>query len=221
MALVFVAGLIGLRFAGFLLVSQDGLRKSAYLVVLGGDDCYERAAQLVRRGMARQTLLVEPRPKRLVQMGIVPSWGEYAAAELSASGVPSRQITVVPRAPGDQRDDLALLADWLRARPGARVQAGAKGEPEVTVTIVCKEFASRSVRCGCRRYLGASALALSAHVRLFGVRDERYDANNWWRSRTGAKELFLGFIDLAYAASNGNMLGDGPAWDPDRYEREL
>jgi len=171
-----------------------------------GETPGDRAAAFVHEGNGRRILLVEPKPGRLVEAGILPPFEAQELAELAARRVPQGAVTVLGGKARDLWEEARLLDPWLRGNPDARV------------VLLASRFRSRCERYVLRAVLGpeeASRIAVAA------VADRRYDESNWWKSRTGAKEFFAAWVAWAYAWGQGGEHPKPPLWDPDDYERQL
>ena len=132
------------------LVAKDRAGKFQYVVVLGwydapdGDRCYDAAVELCRRQSPCGVLLVEPRPERLVEIGVLPSFESLSRRELRRAACrpmpfPSSAATDAtfgprpgrfgPGAPLDQRGLSFLLCAAFRGPPPVRVGYRARSGP--------------------------------------------------------------------------------------------
>jgi hypothetical protein len=59
-------------------------------------------------------------------------------------------------------------------------------------------------------------------VRIFLIRDRRYDETNWWRSRIGIREVTLGYLRYLHNRMVGRPAPfTPPEWSPESFERRL
>src|SRR3972149_1717876 len=79
-----------------------------------GDRAYAEAAAMYRSDPSRRTLLIEPRPDTVVQIGVLPTFEALSRKELSARGVPPEAVILLPgKAEGDWAEARGL-GNWLR-----------------------------------------------------------------------------------------------------------
>lgn len=195
--------------AGGLVVDDPVVKTDA--VVFGGRNGpfvgipLDEAAELYREDLARRVILIEDASSRLVKEGILPSLDIVVRRELPKRGVPESAITTLQVEARGERDTAAQLQGWLR------------DNPESTVTLLASELWSRGVMWRLRSVLAPDELA---RVRLHALRDERYNVNNWWRSRRGVVELTVSYIALTHSLLVEEADAP-PQWDADEYERDL
>ena len=173
---------------------------------LNGDGlaCYDWAAMLFQKDSSRQVLLSVPPPNRLVQAGVLPSFKETSLRELSDRGVPASAVITIEGNEHDPWQEGRFLEAWLDERPKARV------------LLLCNRFAGRFWR----RVL--DSVLQSEHrdnVAVWALPDPLCDETNWWRTRSGFKNVFNSYVSLLYAWCRR---GDAPQWgwsSPDEYEQ--
>lgn len=185
---------------------DQAARPAGYVLVLDGDRCYDRAAELYHQGAAEQLLLIDWHAGRLVRLGILPSRAAVGRRELLSRGVPNDKVTVVPGGAGQ---------DWQAAR---RLESWLQGQPHARVTALCNRFDSRGKRRILAMVLGES---LAGRLEVYALPDRRFDETNWWRSKTGVKGFFNSAFNLVYDGLRGESAVWGPEWDPDQYEKTL
>ena len=195
-----------LRGLGAILVVDQRPARIDYVLVRGGDGCFDVAAAAYRQQPTRRILLVEPRPGRLVMLGVLPTAVQTARRALEARGVPPEAVDVIDWSPDVPRKGTDRLQAWMH------------DHSEASLLVLCDRFGSRRAR----HFLDAGLEpASAARVAVRGLADRRYDETNWWKSRRGAKALVLHGVALAYAWCRGEQDELPETWDPDRYEREL
>ena len=175
-----------------------------YLLLAGGDHCYDVAADLYHEDSSRRIVLIEPYPNRLVQIGVLPSFEATCRRELAARDVPTHAVELVP---GEAR------GAWARAR---LLQRWMGDRSDVRLVVLCDRFASRYQRFVVDAVLGP---ADAARVAIRGLPDRRYDESNWWKRRRGVKEFVLGSIALTYLWCQGESQATFEQWNPDDYQR--
>jgi hypothetical protein len=171
-----------------------------------GDRCYDWAAELYERDPSRRVLLSVPPPNRLVQTGALPAFEDVSLGELSARGVPFGAVTTIGGNEHDPWVEARSLAAWLRGEPNTRVL-------------------SLSSRFGSSRWSHVVDAVLEAEQRdrvtIWALPDRNCDETNWWQTRSGFKNVFNSYVELAYAWCQGEQ---GPRWEwrsADEYERRF
>src|SRR5579863_6106807 len=99
------------------LVARDQPRRADYLFIHSGDGRFGRAAEAYRGGEAKQILVLERQPTRLVRLGILPSRADECRRELARRGVPEDAIVVIPGAANTPWQMARCLGMWLRDHP--------------------------------------------------------------------------------------------------------
>jgi len=198
-----------LRWFARTLIVDDTRRAATDVLVLDRGHCFDRAAELYHAGLASRLHFIERPTKRLVSLGVVPSWGSQCAGELERRRVPPRAITAIPGI-ADENDA------WQTARCA---RAWLKDHPDDTVRVLCGRFSSGGIRYVMSKTLAADELD---RVVFCGVPDSRYDETNWWQSRSGCREIVAAFFDQAYFRLHGEDCAVLiHPFDPDAFERGL
>lgn len=153
------------------------------LVVFDGDGCCDRAARSFHAGHASTLLLIEPRPRRLQRLGILPSDVELRTQELRRLGVPKDTLVVLPGSAGNDWAAVRRLGTWLSGHPSARV------------TLLCDPFGSRRLSYILHQVLGAEA----SRVGLQPIPPRQYDPANWWQQGAGMNAFAAAYLRLGYA----------------------
>lgn len=169
-----------------------------------GDRCYDWAAELYQRDRSRGVLLSVPPPNRLVETGALPAFEEISLDELSARGVPPEAVTTLDGNEHDPWAEARSLGAWLKEQPNARV------------LLLTSRF-------GSSRWSHVLDTVLEARQRnrvmIWALIDRECDETNWWQTRSGFKNVFNSYVELAYAWFQGEH---GPRWEwrsPDAYEQ--
>ena len=129
-----------------------------YVCVLGWHDrpsgyrCYDTAVQLCRKRPSCGVLVIEPRPERLVEIGVLPSFETLSRRELESRGVPRRAISVLRT---DGCDDWATARDSKRGWPIGRtlVRCCSARNFELPTSDTCWipwSIPSWPLACGCK-----------------------------------------------------------------------
>ncbi len=188
-----------------IIVDQESA-EADYVWIRSGDRCYDVAARLYHQQPARRVLLIERHPERLVQIGVLPSFDEVGLHELEARGVPQEAVLIVPGSARTPWQEARLLRRWMSRRRQPRI------------LLICDRF-----RSAYERFVLDSVLPpdQSGSVTILALPDRRYDEANWWKSRTGLKELFYAYLALGYARLHGEDRLERAHWDPDTYAQRL
>jgi hypothetical protein len=197
--------------AGFLIVDQPADDVN-WIGVIGsergpaGDRRYEAVAELLLKRPSSQILLVELRPSRLEQIGVLPPFAELSRQHLTPLGVPGGKLARI-QADGTSTWAVAhALAAWLPKHPDASLLLH---YPQFRTAHLC--YAIDSVLTP----------AEAARVRIHPLPDGRFDATDWWRSRSG-----FGAFGIAWLLQLQDWLGGGrdpapPQKTADGYQRDF
>jgi hypothetical protein len=169
-----------------------------------GDQCYDWAAKLYERNPRRHILVSVPPPSRLIQTGALPAFQDTSLRELSTRRVPLGAVTTLKGNDHDLWVEAQSLEAWLKEKPNARVLL-------------------LSTRFGSRRWSHVLDTVLQGEhrdrVKIWALGDRNCDETNWWQTRSGFKNVFNSYVELAYAWFQGEH---GLRWEwrtPDEYER--
>jgi hypothetical protein len=188
-----------------LVVNQDpGAATAAF--VASGDGRFQLAAQLVKTNRVEQILIVKPRPRRLVQLGILRPSDEVAIEKLCELGLDRSQIIVLTGDDSGSWRSVRLVSQWLGRRRNAEI------------LVLVDRFESRRYH---RLFDGLVSSSTRGKVRFAALRDGRFDESNWWQSRLGWKRLFDAYFSLVYDVTVGEERQFESVWSPDDYERRL
>jgi hypothetical protein len=194
------------------LIADDPPADAQYLCLRGdefgfdGEDCLDQAATWRRATPAGRILLLEPWPRRIVDIGILPSFEQTARRELGQRGVADDAVVLVRGRAKDEWEEARLLQTWLQERP------------EASIVVLCSRFQS-----GQRRYVLDTVLAPAdaRRVAVRGLADPRYDETNWWKSRSGVKAVMFGWLRLIYAWGRGEDRDVPRRYTADEYQTLL
>jgi hypothetical protein len=209
MLLIVAVGLLYrpvLRTAAGALVVDDPWNGSGDVLIIDGDRCYERAAEILRRSASSRALLIERRPERVVRMGIVRSTGDVGRRELAREGIKESSIDVAPGQAGSDWQLVRILGRWLA------------DHHDTHVVVLCRRFSGRVLQRLVDHLLEPS-IAARVHVR--GLPDEFENETNWWTTRNGIKCVFGAYLRYGYTIAFGENTLDLEDWNPDEYERSL
>jgi hypothetical protein len=150
---------------------RDPLERADLILPLyhDGDTVPFAAAELYRRGYARQVAVWRTRPTRLEALGLLPPPHEIWRRVLEAEGVPPEAIVVIGSKIVTEVEPAGDVAAFLRSREKARV------------IVVASAPLSRLSRHHLRRGLTGSPIEL----RMYPVWPREFDERTWWRSRRG------------------------------------
>jgi hypothetical protein len=207
LALIFVFRKAVLTGMASLLVVDDPIQQSDYLLVLGGDQVAEKAAELYQQGTISQILVIEHEPNRLQRMGVLPKDGAVLVKSLLRQDIAKSSINVVPaRAKGDW-DVARSLQEWLATKPtGTRV------------LICCGRLESRRLSWLLDQVLDRE---YRDAVIIHSLHNGRFDETNWWHQNDGIVNVCNSVLLLGYVGLIGEDKTAWHEWEPDDYEAAL
>ncbi len=201
-----------LRLLTWPLRSEQSSEDAGYLVLLGtergvhGNHGLAAAARFYRADTRRRILLIECRPGRLAELGILLPFAALGRQELIRRGVPDTAIETMPGQAADAWDAARELAAWLHARPGVLVA-----------------YASLPLSGGHLRWILDRTMAPgdAARIRIFAPEDPARASGNWWTSRSGVKAFMFAWIERAYAWCQGEQPPPPPQQSAAAYQAML
>jgi uncharacterized SAM-binding protein YcdF (DUF218 family) len=192
---VFIIILLGICFglawiAAQALIVKLPLERADALVVLSGSAAYlertQLAAQLYASGRAPKVILTNDNQQggwsETQQRN--PFFIERARDELAASGVPSRQIEIVPVAVTGTYDEC------LKIRTYAEMQG------HKSLLIVTSAYHSRRALLTLRRVFSGSGIEIGLDIVMPG--QQMPSPTTWWLSRRGWRVVALEYPKLVY-----------------------
>lgn len=197
-----------LRVIGETLIAEPAAGEFDAVLILGGDHRLQAAVELVDAGRAGEIWLIEGRPDYVVSAGILPADAVLLRERLSELGVPASQIEVLS---DPDVDDLPDAVRLLGARLGEA--------PESRLLIICGAMSGRHVQ-----YVLDDVLEppIAARVDILGMPYDRFEMQQWWRSRSGLKQVFGELCALGFTLGVGTEPQEPPPpVDPDAIEAEL
>jgi hypothetical protein len=204
LAAIFHAQLLT-RLAG-LLIHDQTVPASGFVVILDGDRRFDIAAELVSRSGFEGVLVFRERLRPLARCGIVPPGHEVAERELRSRGLAPGQISVIKSEGRFLWDAADRLGTWLDQR-------------DDDLVVLTDQFGSHRVRYVVDQTLPAE---LAARVHVSAMVDRRFNKHDWWKHRIGCRAFFSSCVRMAYARIIGRPHPDDIVdWDPDAFEREL
>jgi hypothetical protein len=201
-----------LQYFGRLLVIEETSGHYQYVAVLGthcyadGDRCFYVADMHYHQKPVRGILLVESRPDRLVEIGIVPEFAKFSRGLFQKWGTPLDAISAI-RTDG--------CDDWATARA---IQAWLIDRPDASVLLLCTGFRSAHLRHALNTVLDP---AQAKRVGVRGLPNLQFDESNWWMSRTGVKAFGIEWLRLLHGWFAGGNHHPAPYHGPDAYQRNV
>jgi uncharacterized SAM-binding protein YcdF (DUF218 family) len=128
------------------------------------------AADLYKKGMARQILVSAVRPSPAEKLEIVPSHVELNRAVLLKLGVPPEAILSFGTDVSSTYEEAHALAEWARTN-GVR-----------SIIVPTEIFSSRRVHWMLDRELRT----IGTRVEVQALPSLEYDIDNWWQHEAGA-----------------------------------
>ena len=189
---------------GSLLVHLDEPKIHGDVVVVGGDDASALATHWLQEHPDSRLLVFKRPDPRVVQIGAADSDDDRILREVSkASDIDPDRIIVLP---GQSMRDVhygRLICRWLAEYP------------ERGLTILCDEFQSRSWRLRLDHHLAPDA---AARVYIEPLKDRRYSAQEWWKSRLGMRAFFSAMIGLTRSKFSIQSSEPPKYLSPEEYE---
>jgi hypothetical protein len=170
---------------------------------VSGDCSLDDAAAFYRGSPSRQILVIEPRPKRVVELGIARPFEQLVRRELHRRGVPDSAVQLIAGEARNRWGEVCQLGSWLQKEPGAEV------------ILACPRFGGRTMR----RLLDAALdPAQASRVHVVDCSDERITTTNWWETHEGVKTVVLDWLDLLFLTSE-RARPEQPQWSTAEYQR--
>lgn len=190
----------GWEHAGWICITtEDDIRPA-------GDGWWDAAARFCREDARRRVLVVERRPERLVELGVVPPLAAIVRRELGKRGLGETVVSAFPAAARDDWDEARAIGRWLEEHR------------DVQLACLCSRFDGRRRRLIFDRLLAAE---LAARVRVVALRDRHWDQPDWWRERSRAAEVASALLQLTYVWAAGCPTETEERWNPVDYQRDL
>jgi hypothetical protein len=174
LALVFHVPL--LRSVGRALMVQEPDGKFDAVVVLGGDHRMDVVEEMMTADQVHEIWMIEGYPSYLVTAEILPRPIEVATAELTDAGISPERLVAI------REDEAVGMADFARV-----VAARIRQAPDTRLLIVCGAFDARYVQWVFDDVLGGR---FAGQFSVLGLPYDDFDTNQWWRSRSGLKQVF-------------------------------
>jgi len=159
-----------------------------HVVVIGGDRCFLRAAQMGRDRRLRY-LIATWQPGRLVRRGLIPSRSDIAWRHLIKHGVDETDITTLPATANSTDHLMRILGQQLADNRNMRI------------AVLCDAFHTRRLQTIVDRNLAADH---ANRIAIVGLKNRHYAPNNWWQSKLGLLAVFHSYIDLYFAVAPAN-----------------
>ncbi len=198
-----------LRLAAAPCVEDRPIEDCGILVLYGDSNSYHRSAQydaVAKRWLTRPNgneltiFVLDGQPPVPVQLGVMPSSGEFIRSQLIARGVAASAVTIVPKPFRNER----AAAEWLSQE--------LRGNPTLRVMVVADEYESGRVA---RLIDAVIPPEVRGRVGLWPLPPTGADRGDWFKSRDGVKRLVNGWQGLLAAALADNRVPDD-LWQADR-----
>jgi uncharacterized SAM-binding protein YcdF (DUF218 family) len=152
-------------------VVSDLITPADAIAVLGGglETRPFAAADLYKKGIAKQILLADVKLSPTESLKIIPSHVELNRAVLLKLDVPPEAIAKFGTNVSNTFEEARALADWAKAN-------GIK-----SIIVPTEIFSSRRVRW----ILDKRVSGIGVHVEVLALSPPEYDIENWWRSGAG------------------------------------
>jgi hypothetical protein len=186
------------------LVADDAIGQVDDVLVLNGERYYVTVSQLLRKGKARQVLLLSGSRTLLVETGILLPEFEKARRAISQQGVSPDVIRVLPSETENLWDIADTLSNWLTANP------------KNSVAIVINRLESGKAQLVLQSALSPKQ---KARVRMIAIRDSRFDETNWWTSRLGIKAVLENYLRLLHNQLVGRSRTQKFRWNRETLEQ--
>jgi len=178
------------------------------VVILSGDHRIHRVAQLDAADRINQIWTVESPANYLVREGILADRMSAEVDELVAVGVAPERIEPIGDLPARELSDVARS-----------IQRRLRKSPELQVLVVCASLQGRHVR-----YVLDAVLTpeQAGQVSILGLPYDEFDAENWWQSRAGLKQIFTQACEMGFTLVTGTAPSTaGDEIDPNAIEADL
>ena len=154
-----------------------------HVLVIGGDQCFMRAAHMGRDRRLRY-LIPRWQPGRLVRRRLLPSRSDIARRHLLMHGVDETDITPLTTTVGSVDHLMQIVGQQLA------------DNRNISIGILCDVFQARRLQAIKERILKPSH---ADRVTIVGLTNRNYARNNWWQSKLGLLAVFHSYIDLYFA----------------------
>lgn len=188
------------------LICSESITTVDAIAISSGDRRFDFAANTVKGGFAREILLFEIPKGWVVKVGVLPPDEAIARQQLEKRNIDDEKIVCLEGPIGSIWDQADRIRSWLLERPGT------------STAFIVSRFRSRENRLVLDQALSAE---LARRVFVVGLVDRQFDENNWWKSRTGWREVFSAYLHLSYALIVGKPVDRQSEWNPDEYEKNL
>jgi hypothetical protein len=178
------------------------------MLILGGDHRLQAAAELIESGQVERIWLIDGRSDYLVSSRILPASVEVLRDRLSESGVPDNRIDILS---DPEVDDLPDAVRLLRTRLAA--------DSDSSLLVICGALSGRHVRFVLDDILEPQ---VASRIAILGLPYDRFDMQQWWRSRSGLKQVFSELCSLGFTLAVGTEPQEPlPLVDPQAIEAQL
>ena len=160
------------------------LEAAEYAMILGGDSTIRPfvAATLVKHGLAKRVLVVQPWLSADAEEGAVPPEHILNQRVLLQQGVPPQDLIFLPGDVTSTYDEARALDRFL------------KDKPRATVNVVTSNFHIRRAGILFRRILGERM----NQVRFVAAPTDGFDESNWWMIEEGSRTYAVETVKLLH-----------------------
>jgi hypothetical protein len=171
---------------GYLVVDESAPEWGTHLLLLGSPGGLAEAENLYRQNPQTRVLLIQKRPGRPMQLGVLPSYESFMLQQLAERGIQATAVDVIAAQASDEDSHAAALADWL------------EGHPDVRVVAVVPRLSGRSWRRAFHRALSAESVE---RIRIHAPVDEAGSTAGWWRRKNDIIQVIKQYVSLAYTSA--------------------
>lgn len=181
LAVVFVVGTVGwwfrfpiLQCLPWLVMVDASPSRVDQLVILDGADAYHFAARQIAEGEAREILIFDRFPNRLIRRGLLPHSLDCARLACQEAAIPPSRIQEINRELSGVSEILKELADRLESDPSLRIG------------LVCDVWRSRWLS---GKVSSVIPRLLRGRVVLLPQSDPQIELDRWWAKKIGQRRF--------------------------------
>ena len=171
-----------------MVVHEAAGKCSLAMIVTGTPECYDKAAALIQDDAVETVLIVADRPSRSERIGASPKSGDIATNELTKRGVAADRIRLI---------ETQTVTPHQLFREVDKTINALSGE---LVIVISTSTLSRYHRKVINQALAANR---SSSYRVRAVVHKDVDADRWWRSRSGVRDVLNHGLRLAFVTCRG------------------
>jgi hypothetical protein len=184
---VFHASLLESAF-NILVVDEPAASCRYGLLLTPGPECYDTALSLLAQGAFEQVLVVDRMPRRSVVLGAMPEFDERVETELLARGLGPQQYRVINTQAKTAHQMFQAADEVLR------------DEAAASCLVISTATQTRYVRTVIDQALPAQH---AARYRVRPVETSEAHRNDWWKSRSGVRQVMVNGLRLIFVCCVG------------------